>query len=116
MKLFDILKQQGIFSSDIRVRIKNKQIFINGNIVESDVELDVELDENGVAEIFETGRIICDLIVSIKGEIFSDQMKMIGFENIFNSNIDSDLTRILNKFIFVKLSKKENFLLRICQK
>ena len=34
MKLFDILKQQqGLFANDIRMRINNGQININGNVV-----------------------------------------------------------------------------------
>lgn len=33
MKLFDILKQQGLFANDIRMRINNGQISINGEII-----------------------------------------------------------------------------------
>jgi hypothetical protein len=40
MKLFDILKQQGLFANDIRMRINNGQININGNVVKDNIELE----------------------------------------------------------------------------
>jgi hypothetical protein len=119
MKLFDILKQQGLFANDIRMRINNGQININGNVVKDNIELDIELDEFSNAIIIEAGNFICKLIqlkqsTSSKltnGQIFAIQLKIFGFENLFDSNINNELTEHLNKFIFVKTSKKEFFLL-----
>lgn len=167
MKLFDILKQQGLFSNDIKTRIKNSQISINGEPVTSDVDLnvclnsdildkfislnlgdvtiskshdllqsyikDLETIENDLskfnvkksdlenltfndAKVFtkaitlESGQFIADTIQD--NPIFAQQMKMFGFENLFDSNIDSELTKYLNSFYFVKISKKDSFILK----
>lgn len=109
MKLFDILKQQGLFSNDIKTRVKNNQISLNGEIIKTDIELDIET-KNEQAIIFESGSFIASLIK--ENTMFGIQMKIFGFENLFDSNIKNDLTNILNQFIFIKMSKKENFLLR----
>lgn len=168
MKLFEILKQQGLFSNDIKLRIKNNQISMNGNLVNSDIDLDVCLESDildkfininlsntmisnannilfdlindvkklkdilsknnlkkddldnitfneakdllNTATIFESGRFIADTIKL--NPIFAIQMKVFGFENLFESNIDNELTRILNQYIFIKISKKDSFLLK----
>lgn len=183
MKLFDILKQQGLFSNDIRTRIKNNQITINGDVATSDIDLDIttasdiakellndlnnidnsiipiifnnkgfeifnissdlvekirnifnKLNINlsellkinigevkeilndfisqqiNIAVIKESGDFICEL--GVKNPIFLIQLKMFGFENLFNSNIKNDLTDILNQHILIKISKKDSFILK----
>lgn len=109
MKLFDILKQQGLFANDIRMRINNGQININGNVVKDNIEMDIELDEFSNAKIIEAGDFICKLIST--QQIFTIQLKIFGLENLFESNINNELTKHLNRFILVKTSKKEFFLL-----
>jgi len=109
MKLFDILKQRGLFSNDIKVRIKNKQIILNSDVVDFNIELNIEL-ENEKAKIFEVGDFIFNIIKSNKK--FSDQFMIFGFEGLFDSNIKSDLTNILDQFILIKTSRKEIFLLK----
>jgi len=120
MKLFDILKQQGLFANDIRMRINNGQININGNVVKDNIEMNIELDEFSNAKIIEAGDFICKLIsTQLKpstskltyGQIFAIQLKIFGLENLFESNINNELTEHLNRFILVKTSKKEFFLL-----
>lgn len=187
MKLFDILKQQGLFSNDIKTRIKNNQISINNEVVKNDSDINIktlsddvkiviekiskfndnfkiEFDHNNtvifsvllqsvfnndsllieevfnklnvkipelitltifemkeilndflsqkidIAVIKESGEFICEL--GKLNPIFITQLKMFGFENLFDSNIKNDLTDILNQFILVKISKKESFLLK----
>jgi hypothetical protein len=63
MKLFDILKQQGLFANDIIMRINNGQISINGEIIKENVEMNVKMDEFSNANIIEAGRFICKLIM-----------------------------------------------------
>lgn len=186
MKLFDILKQQGLFSNDIRTRIKNKQITINGEIATFDVDLNIkmlsddakiileklsnfddnfkiEIDQNksqlfstllkitfgddsilieevfsklnvnlpelitfkigemknilndflsqeiNIATIRESGEFICDL--GKLNSIFITQMKIFGFENLFESNIKNELSNILNDHFLIKISKKDSFIL-----
>ena len=109
MKLFDILKKRGLFSSDIKVRIKNKQITLNGDIVNFDIELDIELENDNV-KVFEVGDFIFNLIKTNKE--FSEKLMFFEFEKLFDSNIKNDLTNILNQFFIIKTSKKEIFLLK----
>ena len=109
MKLFDILKQRGLFSSDIKVRIKNKQITLNGEVIIFDLDMNIEL-ENDKAKVFEVGDFIFNLIKSNNN--FSNQLMIFGFEDLFESNIKSELTNILNQFVIIKTSKKETFLLK----
>lgn len=122
MKLFDILKQFGLFSNDLRTRINNGQISINGEVVKENIELNVEMIDESNAKIIEAGDFISKLIISKQkpyttskltyGEIFAIQLKIFGLENLFDSNINNDLTKILNDYILVKISKKEIFMLK----
>jgi hypothetical protein len=114
MKIFDILKQRGLFSNDIKDRIKRKQIFINNDIVESNLDLNIELDINNKAIIIESGEFLYDLLGSdlIKSnQNFITLLEICGFESLFDSNIKNELTNKLNKFIIIRTSKKETFLL-----
>lgn len=127
MKLFDILKQSGVFSNDIKLRIKNNQITINSEVIKDNIELDIELDEDGSAKIIDADDFLFWLLIKdrksleveeqnfdwfIKPASMATKFKVFGFENLFGSNIKNDLTDILNDFIFVRTSKKETFLLK----
>ena len=120
MKLFEILKQAGLFSNEIKARIKNGQITINNEIVKSDIDLNVELEEV-LDIIFHEDVFIAakridasDLIFKLikQNHLFFHQMNIFGFENLFGSNIDNELTKILSGFLLVRASKKELFLLK----
>lgn len=113
MKLFEILKQQGLFSNEIKARVKNNQISINTEIVKSDIELDIEtetIDEIITPLTIDPGDLLFDLIKAKQYNI--TQLKIFGLEGMIDSNIKNDLTEILNQFIFVRISKKETFLLK----
>ena len=105
MKLSEILKHLGLFSQDIKTRIKNKQIAINGEVVCEDIELDC-IDINPI----DVGEFIFDLISA--NNIFKQQLKIFPLEELFNSNIDNQLTKILEDYILIKISKKQMFLVR----
>lgn len=110
IKIFEVLKQNGLFSNDIRTRLKNKQLEINGEKLTSNIELDVEVDDDDNVDIIETGGFICNLIKN--NNTFLLQMKIFGFENLFDSNINSELTKIFDDFFLIKISKKDSFLIR----
>ena len=115
MKIFDILKQRGLFSNDIKDRIKRKQITINSDLVESNLDLNIELDINNKAIIIESGEFLYDLLGSdlIKSnQNFLILLEILGFEGLFDSNIRNELTSKLDEFIIVRISKKETFLLK----
>jgi len=46
IKLSEILKQQGLFSQDIKARLKNKQISINGESISEDINIDCSIIKN----------------------------------------------------------------------
>ncbi len=112
MKLFEILKQSGLFSNDIKLRIKNNQITINSEVIKDNIELDVELDDKELVVITDADDFLFWTLMKNKNSNVSTQFKIFGFENLFGSNIKNDLTDILNEFIFVRTSKKETFLLK----
>jgi len=81
MKLFEILKQRGIFSKEIKSRLKQNQITINNEVIKSDIELNVEVKWIEASDLIK------------EDNIFTIQMKIFGFENLFNCNIDNKLTK-----------------------
>lgn len=102
MKISEILKEQGLFSNDIKNRIKNKQITINGETISSDIDINCIKIIDG-----------CDFVFNMcKNKNWLDKLKMFGIENLFESNIDNDLTMFLKNFIWIKISKKQ-FLIAI---
>ena len=110
MKLFEILKQSGLFSNDIKLRIKNNQITINSEVIKDNIELDIELDDKELAVITDADDFLFWTLMKNKSAAI--QFKVFGFENLFGSNVKNELTDTLNEFIFVRTSKKETFLLK----
>jgi hypothetical protein len=121
INLSEILKQQGLFSQDIKTRINNKQIFINGCLVSEDVEIDCAMVKNTKKDVTgkEFGNEIVDFIDA--GDFLFDlisnrnwllKIQMFGFENLFDTNIKNDLTLFLKSFILLKISKKQILVLK----
>lgn len=112
MKISDILKKKGMFAKDIRIRLKNGQLRLNGEIIKEDVEVtSMELSEDNNDELtiddivqdagdFLFFNIVGDPIWAIRCDIF-------GFETLFNSEIKNDLTDFLSMFNLLRISKKE---------
>jgi len=113
MKLIEILKKYGLFSNDIRQRLKNGQISINGIQIKENINLDILVDNNNNIRIIESGNFISKLLLSGKKYLlpFKEQLNIFGFENLFETNIDNTLTQFLDQYLFIKISKKESFLL-----
>jgi hypothetical protein len=121
VKISEILKQQGLFSNDIKTRIKNKQIFINGESISDDLEFDCSIIKNvnkdvtgvefgnDIVEVFDAGDFVFDLVSNRK---WLARIQVFGIENLFDTNIENDLTLFLKKFIFVKISKKQIFVIK----
>lgn len=103
MKLFDILKKRGLFSNDIKDRVKNKQITVNSEIITENVFFDDYT-------ILDPGDFLVDLIK--EHPEFIPQLKFFGLEGLIGSNIENELTETLKKFIFIKFSKKESLMLK----
>jgi hypothetical protein len=112
MLLSDILKLDiGLFSKDVNSRIKNGQIRLNGNSINKDIEMpNLQRDRSGKLMIIDAGSFIFNIIR--KNPSWIDKMKIFGFENLFDTNIDNDLTDFLSEFIFLKISRKEFFIVK----
>ena len=112
MKITDILKEKGMFSKDIRIRLKNGQLRLNGEVIKEDVVIttielsDVEGEEVTIGDIIEDAGDFLFFNIC-KDPIWNTQCKLFGFEELFNSNISNDLTDFLDMFNLLRLSKKE---------
>jgi hypothetical protein len=123
IKISEILKQQGLFSQDIKTRIKNKQITINGEIVsDENFEIDCNVIKNTkkditgiefggeVADVIDVGDFVFKLV---SNEKWLSMLQIFGFENLFGeTNIKNDLTLFLKDFILLKTSKKQIFVIK----
>ena len=99
--LTDILKQRGLFSKDIKTRLKNGQIKINGMPIDHDVDL-------SFAGKIEVGEFMEHIV---KNRIWLLRVHLFGLENLFDCNIKNDLTEFLKKFTFIRTSKKDAFII-----
>ena len=107
--LTDILKARGIFSKEIKTRIAQKQILVNGLSIEQDIDINPELDEAGNVIMFDIG----DFMFSLMGNnIWALRLKIFTLEGLVSSNIKNDLTEHLKKFIIVRTSKKDIFVMK----
>ena len=113
MKISDILKEKGMFSKDIRIRLKNGQLRLNNEVIKEDVEVtNMELSEEGDEVEVTIDDIIEDagdfLFFNIcKDPIWTARCHVFGFEEMFNSQISNDLTDFLDMFNLLRISKKE---------
>lgn len=98
MNIVEFLKQQGMFAQEIRTRLKNKQITLNGEPLEQNSEIEFK-------EIIDTGEFVFNEIVPDKK--LSTLSKVIGFENLFGSNLG-----VLQNCSLLKLSRKESLILK----
>lgn len=102
MKLTELLKSRGLFSADIRQRLSNGQIKINGDVIKQDVDLSFSSE-------MDLGDFISELC---KNNVWCKMLKLFGIETLIEgSNIDNDLTRYLSNYTLLQYSKKESVIL-----
>lgn len=104
--LSDILKSKGVFSKEIKTRIANKQILVNGNPVDNDVKLDIDF----WGQFVDSGEFVSQILQ--KNQIWFLRIKFLGIDALMSGEIENDLTEFLNEFIFIRISKKESFFLK----
>ena len=132
MKISDFLKQQGVFSNDIKARFTNGQIRINGDVIKDDIDLNVKdptpnpkfiKDE---LEPFEAGDWIFTKIISGLSKEKKDMLFLIinlfDIETLFSGGCqlnDKPVEEILPELnvmkgnLFLRTSKKQMFILKI---
>ena len=112
MKITDILKAKGMFSKDIRIRLKNGQLRLNGEVIKDDVEVttlelsEVEGKEVTIDDIIEDAGDFLFFNIC-KDPVWTARCHMFGFEELFNSPISDDLTDFLDIFNLLRISKRE---------
>ncbi len=104
MLISDILKNYGLFSTDIKNRMKNGQILLNGEYIKNDI--DINVDKNIVI----AGNFVFNLL-KYNPEFYT-VLKIVGFENLFECNIQHKIMESINKYHLLKISKKELILLK----
>ena len=100
--LSNILKERGLFSKEIKTRIAQKQILVDGIPIEEDVDIDME-------SILDIGDFIFSLM---RNNIWALRIQIFGLEGLVSSNIKNDLTEFLKQFIIVRTSKKDIFVIK----
>lgn len=101
MTVYDLLKEYGYDANDLRARFKNKQIELNGDVVDKNTDI-------GFAkEVFDQGFFLAKLYELPFYSDFSDQLSFIGIENLIHgeSNIKNDMTEFLKDYNMLKVSK-----------
>jgi hypothetical protein len=118
MNISEILKARGMFSKDIRIRLKNGQLQLNGEVIKEDIVI-----THFTTDMLEEDDTLLDEIVIDAGDflffnvcknpIWIARCKIFGFENLFDSNIDNELTQMFSDFNLLKISKKELIVIKI---
>jgi hypothetical protein len=119
MKISEFLQKEGVFSNEIKARIRTGQMKINGEKITDDIEL------NSI-ETFEAGDWIFKNILSKipeeKKHIFTLIITLFDIETLFsgdcrinNKPIEQLLPElnILKSHTFLKTSKKQMFILKL---
>jgi len=111
VRLSEILHGSGVFSKDFKTRIAQKQIRVNGETIEGDIEIDIDFIHK---DFFMD---IGDLMFSLMDrDIWQLQLQIFGIENLATSNITNSLTEELRKFLMVRTSKKNVFVIKLNEK
>lgn len=114
VKLSQILLNRGIFSKDIKSRLKNGQIKINGIVEKDNIEIPInptklELHEFDPENIFmDLGDLIFKLV---SNPIWELQLRLFGAENLILSNVQNSLTKRLDEFIIIRTAKNKAFVI-----
>lgn len=98
MNIVEFLKQHGMFAQEIKTRLQNKQITLNGEPLDKNSEIEFK-------EIIDAGEFVFNEIAPNKK--LSTLSKVVGFENLFGSNLG-----VLQNFSLLKLSRKESLILK----
>ena len=110
MTLRDLLKDQfKLFGKDIRTRLANKQIRVNGELPDQDMVLP-ELED---IEVKELGNFIYFLLKEGKDD-FVDAWRFFGWEDFMGVNFETgEKKEFQDNHIVLRLSKKETYVIKL---
>ena len=102
MKLYDLLKEYGMFANDIRKRLQDNQILVNGEPKEGSYDL------GNIAKIFDMGFFLEVLYKSPNYNKYKSQIEIFGLDSLMGgeSNIKNELTDFLTNYKMIQISKE----------
>jgi len=107
MKLTQIMQECfGLFSKDSRTRMSNGQVEINGEKITTDIDIDILLHE-GQPVITDAGTFISQKIAT--NPIWLAQCQVFGLDALWS--FDNELSKFFSDFLFIKISKREYFVI-----
>ena len=111
-----ILLKHGVFSKDIKVKIKNEQLKLNGEtITDSHMELDIEYDEDNKDFKFqELGDFLFTILIKggrCRKLLLASWEAGIDIDSLSETNIDNNLIDVLKKVYILRISKREAIVL-----
>ena len=112
--IHDILKKQGLFVNDIKLKIKNGQIKLNGEVITNGaLELNIEWDETTKFE--NLGDFVFKIIqMSPKHSEIINGMWAAGIEvDVMGEvNFTNDIVNLFKKVYVIRTSKREVFIIK----
>lgn len=112
IKIKDILLQLGVPSQEIKIRTKSGQIKLNGTLVtdgQQEVMIAEDPEHPGTASTQDLGDFVFATICP--KPLWRERAKRIGIENLFDCNLDNDLTHVINNHLLLAFSKKDRVVL-----
>lgn len=113
MKISDVLKSTGLPSKEIKIRLANKRILLNGEIITTDLELgNHETDKDGTPITQDIGDFIFN-ILDTHPQV-TKFMSTLGcnFESLIGTNLKGDMFTFLNEHNIIRFSKKDAVVIR----
>lgn len=112
MKLYNFLKEYGMFANELKTRLKNKQIKVNG------VSQDASYDLGNVSDAYDQGFFLEELYKLPNYDKWEDQIMMIGLANLMGgeSNIENELTNFLKDWKMIQIAKEKAVFIKTTDK
>ena len=111
-----ILLKHGMFSQDIRTKVKNGQIRLDGETIkDSNIELDIVFNESDKGFKFQDfGDFVFQIIMKdglAKNLLLTTWEAGVDLENLAGSNIQNKLVDVFKKVHILRISKREALIL-----
>ena len=102
MKLYDLLKEYGMFANELRKRLQSNQILVNGEPQKGDYDM------GNVTDVYDQGFFLEELYDMPNYDKWSGQIMFFGISNLLNgeSNIQNEMTEFLKKYKMIQISKE----------
>ena len=108
MRLRDALREYGLNVNDIKDRVQQNQIFINGEKTNNE-----DIVIGNIKSIYDEGFFLQKLYKQSFYENFKNQLLFFGVENLIDSNIENELTNFLSNFLLVKIKKDKSIFIEL---